>query len=71
MPYINIALFEGRSVEEKTELAERIADAMQEVMGVKPEHLWIRYDDTALEDWFTGGRSAAAIRAERAAQDKP
>ena len=65
MPFINIALFEGRSAEEKTALAERIADAMHDVMGVKPEHLWIRFDDTALEDWFTGGRSAASIRAER------
>ena len=67
MPFINIALFEGRSDEEKQALAEHIASGMESIMGVKQEYIWIRYDDTALTDWFTGGKSAAQIRAEREA----
>lgn len=65
MPFINIALFEGRSAEEKKAVAKGIALVMEQEMGVKPEHLWIRFSDTALGDWFTGPDSAAEIRERR------
>ena len=68
MPFINIALFEGRSAEEKKAVARGIARVMQEETGTKPEHLWIRFSDTALEDWFNGPESAADIRAHRLAE---
>ena len=69
MPFVSIALFEGRTDEEKKAVAEGIARVMQDEMGVKPEHLWIRFDDTGLNDWFTGGDSAAEIKARRLAAE--
>jgi len=65
MPYVSIAVFEGRTDDQKKALAKRIAAAFDEEWGVKPEHLWIRFDDTRLEEWFTGPDSAADIRARR------
>ena len=65
MPFVSIALFEGRSDAEKKAVAVRIAAAMEEEWGLKPEHLWIRFEDTRLEDWFTGPDSAAEVRARR------
>ena len=65
MPYVSIALFEGRTDEEKKAVAKRISDAMCEEFGLKPEHIWIRFQDTRLEEWFTGPDSAAEIRARR------
>lgn len=66
MPFVSISLFEGRTDAEKKAVAKRIAKAMEEEWGLKPEHLWIRYSDTRLEDWFTGPESAAEILARRA-----
>jgi len=67
MPFINVALFEGRSAEEKKAVARGFARVMEEELGTKPEHLWIRFADTALEDWFTGPDSALEIRERRLA----
>ena len=65
MPYVSIALFEGRTDAEKKAVAERISAAMCEEWGLKPEYIWIRFQDTRLEEWFTGPDSAAEIRARR------
>lgn len=67
MPYIKIALMEGRSEAQKKAVARGIARVMGEELGTKPEHLWIRFEDTALSDWFTGPDSAAEIRERRLA----
>ena len=68
MPYVSIALFEGRSDAEKKAVVTRISEAMSEELGIKPEHIWIRFEDTRLEEWFTGSESAAEIRERRANQ---
>ena len=65
MPYVSIALFEGRTDAEKKAVAQRISEAMSEELGIKPEYIWIRFQDTRLEEWFTGPDSAAEIRARR------
>ena len=67
MPFVNISLFEGRSDEQKKAVARKISDAMCEEWGLKPEHIWIRFQDTRLEEWFTGPESAADIRTRRQA----
>ena len=41
-----------------------ISDAMCEEWGLKPEHIWIRFEDTRMEDWFTGPNSAAEKNAQ-------
>ncbi len=61
MPYVSIALMAGRPKEQKQAVARRLSKAMEEEMGVKPEHLWIRFDDTPAHDWFTGPDSEAEI----------
>ena len=65
MPYVNISLFEGRSSTEKKAVASRITQVMSEELGISPEHIWIRFQDTRLEDWFTGPDNAAEIREKR------
>jgi 4-oxalocrotonate tautomerase len=67
MPFVNISLFEGRTDAQKKAVAGRISQAMCEEWGLKPEHIWIRFEDTRMEDWFTGSESAADIRAKRLA----
>jgi len=56
MPYVTVEWFEGRSPEQKAELAKRITEALGEVAGTPPEEVWIRFEDSARGDWAMGGK---------------
>jgi len=56
MPYVTVEWFEGRSPEQKAELAKRITEALTEVAGTPPEEVWIRFEDSARGDWAMGGK---------------
>ena len=55
MPFIHVHWYEGRSDEQKAELARRITDAMVEVGKTSAEHVWIRFEDSKQSDWVMGG----------------
>ena len=55
MPFVHIHWFEGRSDEQKAELAKRITEAMVEVGKTTPDHVWIRFEDSKKSDWSIGG----------------
>ncbi len=55
MPFIHIHWYEGRSDEQKAEIARRITDAMVEVGKTSAEHVWIRFEDSKKSDWVMGG----------------
>lgn len=55
MPFIHIHWYEGRSDEQKAELARRITDAMVEVGKTSADHVWIRFEDSKQSDWAMGG----------------
>jgi 4-oxalocrotonate tautomerase len=56
MPFVEVKLFEGRTREQKAELARRFTDAMVEVGGCSPEAVSIVFEDYAKGDWAEGGR---------------
>jgi 4-oxalocrotonate tautomerase len=55
MPFIQIHWFEGRSEEQKAELARRITEAMVEVGKTTPDQVWIRFEDSKPSDWAING----------------
>jgi 4-oxalocrotonate tautomerase len=55
MPYVHIHWFEGRTPEQKAELARRITEAMGEVASVPADQVWVRFDDSSPADWAMGG----------------
>lgn len=55
MPFIHIHWFEGRSDEQKAEIAKRITEVMVEVGKTTPEHVWVRFDDAKHSDWHIAG----------------
>ena len=55
MPYVTIEWFEGRSADQKQQLAERITEALTEVAGTPAEQVWIRFVDSPPGDWAMGG----------------
>ena len=48
MPFVEVNWFEGRSDEQKAEIAKRIETALVEVAGVAPEHCWVKFSDSKM-----------------------
>ena len=55
MPIVTIEWYEGRSPEQKRELAERITELIVEVGKTDREHVWIRFVDSPRSEWAMGG----------------
>jgi 4-oxalocrotonate tautomerase len=55
MPFIHVHWFEGRSDEQKAEIAKRITEAVVEVGETTKDHVWIRFEDSKKSDWVLGG----------------
>lgn len=52
MPFVEIHLLEGRSDEQKAEIAKRIEDALVEVAGAPRDHCWVKFSDSAKTDFI-------------------
>ena len=55
MPNISIELFEGRSVDEKRELAAKVTDAVVDTLKVKREIVRIKFINLNKQDVARGG----------------
>ena len=65
MPVVRVSFYEGRSREQKREIAEAITDALVRVAGSKREAVNVLFEGFTREDWVIGGapeyaRSGAA-----------
>jgi 4-oxalocrotonate tautomerase len=56
MPVVTIDMWEGRTKEQKKELASVITNAMVEIAKTTPEHVNIIFRDVKKEDWAIGGQ---------------
>ena len=56
MPYVTVEWFEGRSAEQKAEVARRITEAITEVAGTPADQVWIRFVDSPKGDWAMSGK---------------
>ena len=55
MPIVTIEWYEGRSPEQKKELAEKLTDLLVDVGKTEREHVWIRFVDSPKSEWAMGG----------------
>ena len=55
MPTIRIDLFEGRTDQQKADLAREITKACAKIIGSSPESVDILFFDIAKNNWATGG----------------
>jgi len=55
VPIVTIEWYEGRSPEQKRELAGRLTQLIAEVGKTEPDHVWIRFVDSPKGDWAMGG----------------
>ena len=59
MPIIQFNLMEGRTVEQKRRLAEKVTETVVEVLGVKRETVRILIHEMGQYDFSVGGVTAA------------
>jgi 4-oxalocrotonate tautomerase len=62
MPFVTIRFIEGRSQQQKDEIAKRVNDALSEVLELPKNDIWIVFEDSTAKDWYVGGSTAAELR---------
>ena len=55
MPIVTVEWYEGRSADQKKEIASRITEAISEVGGTSPDAIWVKFVDSPKTDWAIGG----------------
>lgn len=55
MPTLRVELFEGRTEQQKADLAAKLTTACVDVLGGGPESVDVIFVDIARRDWATGG----------------
>ncbi len=55
MPIITIELLEGRSIEQKREIAKKVTEAIVETVKVKPDTVQIIFHDMKKENYAIAG----------------
>ena len=63
MPVVTIEWYEGRSDDQKQQIAEGVTQLLSDVGGTTPDQVWIRFVDSAKSDWSIGGRLQGAAPA--------
>ena len=58
MPVVRVEMWEGRTVEQKKQLAKGITDSFVKI-GVPPEALHIIIKDNPKHNWAVGGKLAS------------
>ena len=59
MPVVQIALYEGRTPDQKAALATAVTKAISETAGIPDSATTIIFQDVAKHDWVTGGVQAS------------
>ncbi len=55
MPVVRVEWLEGRTAEQKAQLAEAMTKAFVEIAKVSKEQVWIVFEDVKRSNWSTGG----------------
>ena len=64
MPVVNIRMVEGRTHQQKDEIAKRVNAAMTDVLGLPADDIWVVFDDVRARDWYVGTATVADLRAK-------
>jgi 4-oxalocrotonate tautomerase len=54
MPVVTIAIFEGRSVDQKRALIEGVTDVLRDAIGSDPETVHVIIEEKSRENWAIG-----------------
>jgi len=62
MPFVQVTLMQGRTVEQKHDLIRRLTEAVTESLGSDPERVRVAIYEVSTDDWGIGGVPASVLR---------
>lgn len=62
MPFIQVTILEGRTVEQKHDLMKRLSDATAEALGGDPQRIRVAIYEVSKDDWAIGGVPMSVLR---------
>ena len=57
MPYINVKMIKGRTVEQKNAIIAGVTQVVSEVLNKNPEATYVVIDEVESDNWGIGGKS--------------
>ena len=55
MPYVNVKMVGKLSEDQKTEIAQKFTQILEDVVHKPPEYVYIVFDEIKRENWAMGG----------------
>jgi 4-oxalocrotonate tautomerase len=55
VPVGTIEWYEGRSADQKREIAEKLTELLVDVGKTTPDQVWVRFVDSPKSEWAIGG----------------
>jgi 4-oxalocrotonate tautomerase len=62
MPFIQVTMLEGRTVEQKHELMRRLTEATVEAVGGDPARVRVAIYEVSADEWAIGGVPVSTLR---------
>jgi 4-oxalocrotonate tautomerase len=62
MPFLQITLLEGRTIEQKHALIKALTDATADVLGGDPNRIRVAIYEVSSDDWGIGGEPVSKLR---------
>jgi 4-oxalocrotonate tautomerase len=62
MPFIQVTMLEGRSVEQKHALIRQLTDATAEILGGDAQRIRVALYEVSSDDWGIGGVPVSVLR---------
>lgn len=62
MPFIQVTILEGRTVEQKHELMTRLTDACHEALGGDKQRIRVALYEVNADEWAIGGVPVSVLR---------
>lgn len=62
MPFIQVTMLEGRTVEQKHELIRRLTEATAEALGGDPQRIRVALYEVNGDEWGVGGTPMSVLR---------
>jgi len=62
MPFLQVTLLEGRTIEQKHALIKALTDATADVLGGDPNRIRVAIYEVSSDDWGIGGEPVSKLR---------
>ena len=62
MPFVQVTMLEGRTVEQKHELMKRLTEATADVLGGDPQRIRVALYEVDADEWAIGGVPISVLR---------